>query len=513
MTRRYNKRPRRRAQPTAEGLGSDRLWHPAVIRKNLAGLLLALVLSGVVAAIIDYRLFVGLLSGAALATRWWFALVGNGALALVIFIVGFLYFARLEPARASRRGLVASFAVLSILFVGAAELVKDFGATPYALPLSAAGVLFALLHSRRSSLVLSALLTLLIGLTLQQGGGVPILVLITLFAGAALVAIELAQVRTRLVILEAGLSVAVLQVAMIVAGWAAGLHAAGPLAALFWDLFWAAVNGLAVGIVLSAGLPLIELVFSTTTQIRLLELSDQNHPLMRRMVMEAPGTYHHSFIVGTIAEAAAESIGANALMVRVGAYFHDIGKLTRPDYFVENAMPGLNPHDHLSPTMSALIIASHPKDGVEIARDYRLPQPIIEIIDQHHGSSVIEYFYRRSLERNGEDGAPDEMFFRYTSPRPQTKEAGIVLLADAVEAASRTLVDPSAPRLKRLVHELSMKRLLDGQFDECGLSLAELHRAEESLVRTLCSLFHARIHYPAPLAPEQPDRQVGGEAS
>lgn len=503
MNRRNARRPRRAVPLGLTVAGAPRLWQMAWLRANLFDLLLIIALGTAATAIIRFQFLVDFARRQPFPAGRWVELLGTEALLLVIFATGILYISRLEPTRSPRRRLAIAFGLLALAFTAGARVVRYFEASPYVLPLSAAGILLALFHSRRASLVLCALITLLIGIALQKSGQVDILPLLALFAGAALVAIELAQVRTRLVILEAGVSAAILQGIVLVGGWMAGFHSSADQATLptLWqslgrDLVWAGLNGLAVGVVLSAGLPVIELVFSTTTQIRLLELSDQNHLLMRRLIMEAPGTYHHSFIVGTLAEAAAEAIGCNPLLARVGAYFHDIGKLTRPDYFFENTTGGYNPHDHLTPTISALVIAAHPKDGVELGREYGLPKPILDIIEQHHGNAVIEYFYRRSLQDRNETGKPDEQFFRYTSPRPHTKEAGIVLLADGVEAASRTLVAPSASRLRRLVHDLLMDRLLDGQFDECDLRLAELHRIEESFVRTLCSLLHARIHYP-----------------
>jgi len=511
MTRRNPRRPRRNGGSLAGRATDGQLWLLPAIQNNLGPLLFAVFLSALFVAVTHHNFLVALASGKGVPYRWWAAMLGKGVLALAIFLVGFAYVLRLEPARLRMRRLLLPFGVLAILFAAGAQAVVELARSPYVLPLSAAGLLLTLLHSRRAALVLSGLLALLVGLTLEQAGSVPFLVVLTLFAGAALMALALAQIRTRLAIVEAGAAVAAVQVALLLAGRAAGLYEPGATEAgaskLLRDLTWAAANGVGVGVVMTAALPLVERLFGMTTQISLLELSDQNHPLMRRMVVEAPGTYHHSFMLGTLTETAAEAIGANALLARVGAYFHDIGKLTRPEYFVENAVPGLNPHDHLSPTMSAMIIAAHPKDGVELGRDYRLPPQIVNIIAEHHGNSVIEYFYRRSQDQRHGEHAPDQAFFRYTGLRPQTKEAGIVLLGDAVEAASRTLVAPTAARLKRLVHEISMKRLLDGQFDECGLTLAQLHRIEDSFVRTLCSLFHARIHYP----PEQATRRVRRE--
>jgi len=262
------------------------------------------------------------------------------------------------------------------------------------------------------------------------------------------------------------------------------------------ELLWGAANGVASGVLLTVLLPLIEVVFNVATEIRLLELSDQEQPLLRYLMALAPSTDNHSRRVAILAEAAAESIGANSLLALVASYYHDIGKMPKPNYFIENQTGGDSPHDRLRPTMSSLIIASHAKDGVALAREASLPRAIIAIIAQHHGTSVIEFFYNRYLEEAGDKPHLDEDFFRYPGPKPATREAAIVMLADAVEAASRTLAEPLPSRIERLVARITMAKLLDGQLEECRLTLSELHRIEQSFVRALCSMYHARIEYP-----------------
>ena len=214
----------------------------------------------------------------------------------------------------------------------------------------------------------------------------------------------------------------------------------------------------------------------------------------------APGTYNHSINVASIAEAAAESIGARGLLVRVGAYFHDIGKMLKPGYFVENQGLDANRHDTLVPAMSTLIIIAHIKDGADLARQHHLPQPIIDFIQQHHGTTLVEYFYRRANEQSEADpngGEVEESSFRYPGPKPQTKEAAVLMLADAVESASRALVEPTPARIESLVHEIAMKRLLDGQFDECGLTLQRIaHDRRQPDQDRLTAVYHGRVKYP-----------------
>jgi putative nucleotidyltransferase with HDIG domain len=252
------------------------------------------------------------------------------------------------------------------------------------------------------------------------------------------------------------------------------------------------------GFLLTGSLPLVERWFGIVTDISLLELADGSHPLLQELVRRAPGTYTHSITVATLAEAGAETIGANPLLTRVGSYFHDVGKMLKPQYFIEN-QTGVNLHDSLEPALSTLVIFGHVKDGLALAEEYRLPQPIIDFIAQHHGTTLVEYFYREAMrvqEDRGQGTCELEASFRYTGPKPQTRETAIVMLADAVESSSRALSEPTPSSLRKLVHDLLMKRLLDGQFEESGLTLTELHLIEESLYKSLSAVFHARIKYP-----------------
>lgn len=272
------------------------------------------------------------------------------------------------------------------------------------------------------------------------------------------------------------------------ARWIASLRGAG------WCL--------AAGFLVSGSLPLIEAIFGAVTDISLLELGDVSHPLLQELVRRAPGTYNHSITVASIGETAADSIGANGLLVRVGAYFHDIGKMLKPHYFVENATAGENRHDHLAPAMSTLIIIGHVKDGVDLAHEHNLPQPVIDFIEQHHGTTLVEYFYheatRQAEEQPDHRTDADESHFRYPGPKPQTRETAVLMIADALEGATRAMSEPTPSRIERLVHDIALKRLLDGQFDECGLTITELTRIEESLTKSLTAMYHGRVKYPEP---------------
>jgi hypothetical protein len=257
-------------------------------------------------------------------------------------------------------------------------------------------------------------------------------------------------------------------------------------------------TGVAVGMFVQAILPSIERIFKVTTAIKLRELNDASHPLLQRLAQAAPGTYQHSLRLADITEAAAEAIGANGLMCRVGAMYHDIGKMNKPLYFIENQGGGPNRHNKLSPAMSVLIIVGHVKDGSELAREYGLPPVLRHFIESHHGTTLVEFFFNAARQqREAQDQpAPTEFEFRYPGPKPQTKEAAILMLGDAVESACRTLAEPTPARLEQLIHKMAQKRLLDGQFDESNLTLAELHRIEQAFTKTLCAVYHGRIAYP-----------------
>jgi len=250
--------------------------------------------------------------------------------------------------------------------------------------------------------------------------------------------------------------------------------------------------------VLVAGFtPVFESLFGFITYIKLLELANLNQPLFQRMIIDAPGTYHHSIIVASLVEAAAEAIGANSLLAKVSAYYHDIGKLSKPHYFIEN-QPGYdNRHDKLSPKMSSLIIISHVKEGCELASSVKLGQPIINIIREHHGTSLVSYFFDKAKKDKDESiRSLTESDFRYPGPKPQTKEAGLVMLGDVIEASSRTLTNPTPARIRSLVRERIERIYEDGQLDDCELTLKNLNMIAETFTRILLGIFHHRVDYP-----------------
>jgi putative nucleotidyltransferase with HDIG domain len=302
--------------------------------------------------------------------------------------------------------------------------------------------------------------------------------------------------RERAALLRAGLVIggAGAVTALVIEILQSGLEPAGR------SLYAAALaflgGAVGVGLLISFALPMFEGLFNVLTDIRLLELSNVNSPLISQLAVRAPGSYNHSLVVATLAEEAAKAVRANSLLCRVAAFYHDIGKIMKPEYYVEN-MRGLNPHDRLAPSMSALIIASHVKDGIQLAREAGLPQQIIDIIPEHHGTRLMSFFYDRA--RKAADpalGSVREEDFRYPGPKPQTKEAAIFMLADGVEAAARTLDSPTPQRLREVIEKISNAIVLDGQLEQCEMTFADLNRIQEAFLRTLVAFHHQRVDYP-----------------
>jgi putative nucleotidyltransferase with HDIG domain len=386
-------------------------------------------------------------------------------------------------------------AVLCALAVATLVVCRLLAINPWGaeiLPISLAAMTLAVAHGPMFALTVSFGLCTMASMALGGGLGH----FLTLLGGTAIGALLLREVRSRTRPVIVG-AIAALGFAIMTA--AAGMWQDQPWPLIATDCAWRFGWGLLGGFLLGGSLPFIENAFGIVTGMSLLELGDMTHPLLQELVARAPGTYNHSITVGTIAEAAAEKVGADPLLVRIGAYFHDIGKVLKPHYFVENQTAGVNRHANLAPAMSTLIIIGHVKDGADLARQHHLPQSIIDLIEQHHGTTLVEFFYREAARRR--DGNPDtgevqESFFRYPGPRPQSKEAAILMMTDAVESASRSLSEPTPGRLEGLVADIVDKRLRDGQFDECDLTLREIATIRESLVKSLIGIYHGRIKYP-----------------
>lgn len=304
------------------------------------------------------------------------------------------------------------------------------------------------------------------------------------------------QYKQRTAVIKAGAVVGVVN-ALAALALALGPGLTPPTPRLLLEVSLALAGGILVALTVSTALPVLEWMFNVLTDIRLLELSNLNNPLLRRLAVQAPGTYNHSVIVGTLAEAAAQAVGGNSLLCRVAAYYHDIGKMNKPEYFIENQMNATGLHDKLSPTMSSLVIASHVKDGMRMARDFNLPKPIIDLIPQHHGTRLITFFFRKAKTlENPEIQEVSESNFRYPGPKPQSKEGAIFMMADSVEAAARTIDAPTPAKFQDMIRKILNAVILDDQLTETDLTFSDLDRIQDAFQRTLTSLYHHRIDYP-----------------
>jgi hypothetical protein len=371
-----------------------------------------------------------------------------------------------------------------------------------------AAIILTIAYDQRFALGMSLLFSMLAWLAMGQFDRMDIFFMMA--AGVFPCCFLLREIRTRTKLFEA--SVIAAAVVFCTAGFL-GILRSIQIMDIFKSAGAAAAMVIVVGFLIQGLLPIIEKAFRVATSMTLLDYSDASQPLLKRLAIEAPGTYSHSLLIGSLAEAAAETIGANGLLCRVGAYYHDIGKLNKPGYFVENQMGAASRHKELSPAMSQLIIIGHVKDGIEMAKEYGLPAVLRQFIENHHGTTLIEYFYNeaKKQQRQAEGGTiPAESDFRYTGPKPKTREAAIVMLADCVEGAVRSLAGITPTKIEAVVHNMAMKRLQDGQFDECDLTLRELSKIEASLSMSLTAHYHGRIAYPsAPDVPPQYQRDSG----
>jgi putative nucleotidyltransferase with HDIG domain len=426
-----------------------------------------------------------------------------GLLGMVLLVTGVLafYVYRYQGriVRNNVRGIAIAALMVSMLLlaqlaaIGTGPLLV-FGLAPTVL----VAMILTIAYDQRFAVGVGSMQALLVTLALDQGVGFFIIQWVGVFACCYL----LDEIRTRSKLIEVSGAVAL---AMIAATAAAGAIAMDPVQYIVKSCLYAGAAGLAVGFVVLGILPFVEKTFKITTSMTLLELADASQPLLKRLAIEAPGTYNHSLQVATLAEAAADAIGANSLLCRVASYYHDVGKINKADYFIENQSDGRNRHINLSPSVSLLIIIGHVKDGIELAKEYNLPASILPFIQQHHGTTLIEYFYHRACNQQtaaGDEDGPTipETQYRYPGPKPKSKEIAILMICDAVESAVRAMPEPNASRVEALVHEIAMKRLHDGQFDECDLTFRDLEHIERALIKTLLGIYHGRIAYPSTAA-------------
>src|SRR5215471_14073496 len=435
----------------------------------------------------------------------WLKVAGIGILQ-VLAATAFWVDARRQRRRKRERrpevvygSILASGIVFSLLTRGAFALTQVLSSsfeggwaahTSYAIPFAAGSIMASLVAGMGPALLFAAVHAIGSGVLMGQSFSFTLFALLGSLAGI----FSLRRVGARSALLLMGGAVGLANViSILVISFLSG-------EARTWDVAFDAVGGIAggffVAMVVESLLPLFERVFHVTTEIKLLELSNQNLPLLRNLAMEAPGTYQHSLMLGHLAETAAEAIGADPLLARVAGYYHDIGKTRMPDYFIENQSKGFNRHDRLEPSMSALIIAAHVKEGVEMAQKARLPEPIVTAIREHHGTKLIRYFYQKAVSKAEPGEEVAEIEYRYPGPKPSTRILGILMIADAVEAASRTLVDPTPAKIGAMIRQIVDDCLRDGQFDECDLTMRDLSIIVEALEKTVATVFHHRIDYP-----------------
>jgi putative nucleotidyltransferase with HDIG domain len=421
---------------------------------------------------------------------WQFILPPLGRLFLVAFPILFfgfyLYYFR-RQAFASNSALMLFGILLASVVIILYMVVSQKFLSPYLVPITIASMLVTIAFDIETGLFLTVSASFLVGVL----SGFRLDVAFVGLAAGTVAAFSVRNVRHRHEFYRSIIYLTVVYFGIVYIIESLKL---APIADLWRHSGLAVLNGFLSPILTIGLLPLFESTFGLTTDITLLEFSDLNRPLLKRLALEAPGTYHHSIMIGTLAEEAAEAINANSLLARVGSYYHDIGKMLKPEYFVENQMGAKNKHEKLAPSMSALILEAHVKEGKELAEAHGLPQCLIEFITGHHGSSVMSYFYEKAKSTESDEVNVDE--YRYPGPKPVSKEVAIVMLADSVEAASRTLEDPTPARIRGLVRKIIFSRFESGQLDDCDLTLRDLSKIEDSFVRVLIGIFHRRIAYP-----------------
>jgi putative nucleotidyltransferase with HDIG domain len=434
----------------------------------------------------------------------WLALVGVGIVVAAEMWIAWYFLERfgeriLKTNSAIRLVLAAS---LTVLFTALARFFIELDFDPYLTPLAGLSIIGTMLLGPRLMFLMVVITSVNIGIL----SGNNFLLTAALLLGSGFAIYTTVRVESRQRLLKAGLVIAAV---MSVVTFAVGLIGGGDPQDALWLGVLGLGNGLLSLMLAMVLMPFLEDAFNILTPMKLLELSDPRHPLLDKLLRNAPGTFSHSMQVGLLAEKAAERVGADALLAQVGAYYHDIGKMEHPAYFVENQIAQINPHAALSPTLSAKVVKRHVKDGLEIGTAWGLPQEILDIIAQHHGSTRIEYFYRKALEDASDEKAVRESDFRYSSGLPRSKEAGIMMLADSIEATVKSLPKPTPKRIDDVVADTVRRKLQDGQFDECQLTMHDIHEAGEAIREALIGFLGPRITYPE----DQGDARNGKAAS
>ena len=423
-------------------------------------------------------------------------LIGVTLLICCVFFLLSRYIRQYPPGNLKADTHNALPALLFLLILGIARLIVAINVSPesviaeqvaYLIPASTGAILTAILMNNWLGIFFSAVISIFIGLL--SGGNISYAAVA--FCGCLIGVYGISRYTNRSEWAKAGLMIALVNVWMIIGFGILNNH---PRTAIVYGAIIGAVNGFFSPILAYGSLPFLESIFEITTGVSLMELSDSRQPLLKELLLKAPGTYHHSILVGNLAEAAADEIGADPVLVRVGAYYHDIGKTKRPYFFIENQMADANPHERLTPALSALILNSHVKDGLEIGRKGKLPEKVLDFISQHHGEGLMAYFYRKAQEEAADPENMKDSDFRYPGPRPQSKETALVMLADSVEAAIRSMhvTGDKIEAVKKIINE----KMADGQLEDSHLSLTDLKTIAQVFTKVLNGIYHNRIEYP-----------------
>lgn len=433
------------------------------------------------------------------STSNWLRIFGWGLLALVVVVMiaghGVIFYERIARSTgrlAAIMGLVTGCSALAMVLAVEFPRFHVFGAT---LSIALLSIVLSLAYDRRIAVFATLLTSIAICVAISE----PMVFVIALVAVGAALALQLGEIANRSAFVRAAvISAAVALVAFgAEALVSAPLFSTGAVRQVIGDAMLAAAATVTAGFIMLGIMPTLERAFDITTGLTLAELRDPRQPLLRELQARAPGTYNHSLAVATIAEHAADEIGADSRLVYVGGLYHDIGKINKPEYFIENQSGGDNKHTKLSPAMSLLVIVGHVKDGLELAREYGLPRVLRHFVESHHGTTLVEYFFHAARERAANDGGDVEEFeYRYPGPKPHTREAAILLLADGIESAARSMSNPTPSSIETLVRRMSRRRLDDGQLDESPLTFHELHTVEDSIIKSICAIHHSRIAYP-----------------
>jgi len=418
--------------------------------------------------------------------------LGGIGFVLLLQLLGIIYMYQFSRDIFKSRELITLVGLIMIVILMLAKGVAHLSG--YLIPVAAGSILIAILLNPQVAILINLIIAVLVGLITENNYCYTVVALI----GGTIAVFSVSRVSQRSDLTRAGLFVAAANMVTIVS---LGIMLDKSLVEVLQQSAWGIINGIFSAVLAIGFLPYLEYAFGITSSVKLLELSNPNHPLLKKLLVEAPGTYHHSIIVGNLAEAATEAVGGEPLLARAGAFYHDIGKLKRPYFFIENQLTDENPHDKISPSLSSLIITSHIKDGLEIAKKYKLPGVIQDIIAQHHGTTLLNYFYNKALNQEANNNSSvNEKSFTYQGPKPQTKEAAIVMLADCVEAAVRSMGKLSKGKIEGMVRKIIKDRLDEGQLDECDLTLKDLDKIARVFSKVLSGIFHTRIEYPDELS-------------